>query len=99
MRVWRKNRTQYAQLFNINGSTTFGFLVGENNGIQTIETLKGEIKTISKKIKYDSKSEKKSEESQESQEFEVSIEKGENCNSEIKTYKDGRKESRMIMKI
>jgi hypothetical protein len=47
MKTWRKNRTQYARLFVVDGVSILGFLVGENNGVQNIETLKGEHKKIS----------------------------------------------------
>lgn len=47
MRTYRKNRTQCAKLFSVNGISMLGFLVGEQDSKQTFETLKGERLKVS----------------------------------------------------
>jgi len=47
MKTYRKNRTQCAKLFSVNGISMLGFLVGEQDNKQTFETLKGERVNVS----------------------------------------------------
>lgn len=51
MKVWRKNRTQCALDFIINGKATIAFLVGDTgSGTLHIETIGGEFKSIIKGV-------------------------------------------------
>lgn len=50
MKVWRKNRTQYAQLFFVNGEAKLLFLTGSWENTRHYEDLKGnKIENIVKK--------------------------------------------------
>lgn len=48
MKTYRKNRTQQAKAFLVNGKAQLGFLIGEGNEYKTIEKLKGDIFTMNK---------------------------------------------------
>lgn len=48
MKTYRKNRTQQAKVFLVNGKAQLGFLIGEGNEYKTIEKLNGGIFTINK---------------------------------------------------
>ena len=87
MKIWRKNRTKYAKEFFLDGKMILAFLVGEQFGIQNIETLKGEIKIISKSTytKVDSEHINKTD-------LKKEIVKSGNVTFECVEYSDGRKE-------
>jgi hypothetical protein len=51
MKTYRKNRTQKAQLFLINGKGVLGFLIGQENSIRTIQKLNGDVFNTSDKGK------------------------------------------------
>jgi predicted transcriptional regulator len=48
MKTYRKNRTQKAKVFLVNGKAELGFLIGEGIEYKTIEKLSGEIFKINK---------------------------------------------------